>query len=182
MILSEAKALARRRHQADRDTADDIAQDMAVAFLRNPAETMERYPSPYVYVRASVGSRVVDHHRRERTQRCEGSRSRYADGTRVTVAFSLDQGLQGFDSYEPGWMIDRQVDVEREVVEAVTFEQMANVAAGDDFAMVFLVDVSGWSVGAVASKYGIRRETASRRLARARRALRAAVAPVSDVD
>jgi len=160
------------RH-GNRAMAEDVAGAETLRFLERPERTLEKYPSPLAYASARATHGRSDHLRRERVQRCEGSRLiRNSDGTYATgnKVLTADALIDGDDS-----MWERIAD-ERSLHDDALAERLDNADAArralanlpaDQQTLVVNVVSIGHTVTESARHADMARETAQRKLRRA---------------
>lgn len=165
------------RPRADHD--DIVSIIMAKAWESGP-DLMDAYVSASTYAGVRTPHAAESFYRTNRAQRGEGARlRRTSDGDVVAgrTVVSIDAGSHGGSH---GVATSTLVaGPEESVVEAIrtadsirdVLRALDGVVTDDDVADFVLVHAFGLTVGEVARRRGVTRETASRRISRVRRAI-----------
>jgi RNA polymerase sigma factor (sigma-70 family) len=175
--------LARKGNYSD--LIDDVSQEIVAGFLADAEGIMARYASPEHYARSRAVHAAIDFLRRERVQRCEGVRLRMDEKWNVLVpvrvVVSGDSMLESESGdgdttlWDVSWVQD---SFDEAVVERLDntelVDRLLSRLSDDELELVMLVWVDEYKVGEAAELMSIARETASRRLTKARQRLVAA--------
>jgi len=161
------------RRLTKRADADDVAQRVVERLLQDPERLMAEYPSPAQYAAAATAHTAIGEDRRNRGQRCEGTRLRVLDDRTVQARRQWISGDALGPDGEPG-AFERHADDSELLDERVARQLDASLLAGhavaglsdDDRRALHLVHVLGHTVKEVAELMGVRRETMSRRMGR----------------
>jgi RNA polymerase sigma-70 factor (ECF subfamily) len=145
-----------RSRLADRDAADDVLQEVAVAAIGQASRPTDPAKiAPWLY-RIAL-RKVINHHR------ATGRRRRLHEG-----AIAAGHGVETSREPEPGeWLVRREAN--RSLVRGM------NEIDSQDRQLLLLKYTEGWGYQELADHLGISIKTVEYRLLKARRALRAAI-------
>jgi DNA-directed RNA polymerase specialized sigma24 family protein len=154
--------------------ADDIAQEIVVRFLADADAVMAAY-TPVAYAAASVADRTEDWRRSQRTQRCEGARTRVdADGSVVVKreVVALEEARSSGAGERPGSSRSAEALVTTDVERVGDRLALSGARAGldpEDRWLLVRIGAEGHTVTEVARMTRRPREHVSRRYNAARR-------------
>lgn len=143
-----------------RHSASDIAQDVAMKFLKNAESNMERYSNPVVFAHAATRTVAIDHIRRMNKQRGAGVHGkRRIDGDFTandeTAAAKFIDGERDHGDFADS-LVDDMDDRYR----------LAEVELGipaDEWNALYLTVGLGYTDAEAADVLGVARETVNRR-------------------
>jgi RNA polymerase sigma factor (sigma-70 family) len=182
--LGEASKKALARKGIYSDIIDDVSQEIVAGFLADAEGIMARYGAPQRYAAARATHAAVDFLRRNSAQRGDGVRQ-INDEWGVLVPVRKVISGDASCAVEPGeddtmlWEVTKvKHSFEGALVEhldsVALVDRLLSKLNDDDLELVMLVWVDEYNVGEAAALMRIARETASRRLSKARQRLAAA--------
>ena len=139
---------------------DDVCQDVALQFCRDPAGIMARYPAPAAFAAATGEHRALDHARRERAQRGQGARLvRGPDGQA-----EVGRAVVPFGPVHEAGLTGSTRSVEDEALDRVEAGRVLGAVPTADRAAFYEVVGLGRSIAEAAVTLGRDRSVVSRRI------------------
>ena len=149
---------------------DDVISFAVLRLLKKYDSVVAKNPDPIVFARRSIRNLGHDYHRRQAVQRGEGARNERAIG-------SLDFGAAA-DSIG-GVVPDFSAGYVDEVERMQRIEKISAALTPEQMRLLTLVDGHDMTVSEVAKIVGLRRETVSRKVSKARPYARKTLGPAA---
>jgi RNA polymerase sigma factor (sigma-70 family) len=167
---AELSRILSNRRTVNGHDVDDVISFAVLRLLKKYDSIVAKNPDPIVFARRSIRNLGHDFHRREAVQRGEGARNERAIGS-LDVGVTTDASGGVVPDFSAGYVddIERMQQIEK-ISAALTPEQMR---------LLTLVDGHDMTVSEVAKIVGLRRETVSRKVSKARTHARKTLGPAA---